>query len=362
MKMKLIKIQCENCGANLEVNADLEKITCNYCGTEILLDDEVTKLKRIEEAKLKARKAHHEQLLKEKNDILEQEIKERKIKEELKDVENFKNNKLSKIILLCFVLAVLEFFVCDSIFIKILAFMQGSLFIVAWLMGMHIVKETFDGLKSLLFVLGILLIIPIINIDNMPKSENIVWDDLFLGEILPEPQGNRGHINVNSDTYLSLNVHHQSRADYEQYLDQCMKMGFGIEPERSENVFIAFNQDGYKLWTRYSDDSYTIHLDEPIKVVENAWINTALSKRLPTPQSARGRVDTDTSDRYVFYASDTSLNDFNEYVTCLKELGYDNNYFKSEKEFRAEDNSGYEVKVSYEGFNIMRIDISMIDD
>ena len=88
--MKLVKMKCENCGATLDVNKNLEKITCNYCGAEILIDDEATKVKRVEDAKLKARKDNHEQSLKERNDILEQEVKEKKVKEELNSVDNFK--------------------------------------------------------------------------------------------------------------------------------------------------------------------------------------------------------------------------------------------------------------------------------
>lgn len=30
--MKVVKLKCPECNANLEVNSDLENITCNYCG------------------------------------------------------------------------------------------------------------------------------------------------------------------------------------------------------------------------------------------------------------------------------------------------------------------------------------------
>ena len=61
--MKLIKLKCENCGAMLEVNKDLDKINCNFCGQEILIDDAATEIRRVEDAKLQARKANHEQTL-----------------------------------------------------------------------------------------------------------------------------------------------------------------------------------------------------------------------------------------------------------------------------------------------------------
>lgn len=39
--MKLIDLTCSNCGALLQVNSELTKCICNYCGKEILIDQEV---------------------------------------------------------------------------------------------------------------------------------------------------------------------------------------------------------------------------------------------------------------------------------------------------------------------------------
>lgn len=76
--MKLIKLKCTNCGAMLDANKDLDKIHCNYCGEQILIDDEATKLNRIEEVKLKTRKENHEQFIKEQKEISKLEWEEMK--------------------------------------------------------------------------------------------------------------------------------------------------------------------------------------------------------------------------------------------------------------------------------------------
>ena len=60
--MNLIKLKCENCGAQLEVNSDLDKINCNFCGAEILISDEATELRRVESVKLESRKKNHERI------------------------------------------------------------------------------------------------------------------------------------------------------------------------------------------------------------------------------------------------------------------------------------------------------------
>lgn len=39
--MKLLKLECPSCGAQLEINGDLKKFTCNYCGKISLLDEEI---------------------------------------------------------------------------------------------------------------------------------------------------------------------------------------------------------------------------------------------------------------------------------------------------------------------------------
>ena len=36
--MKLITLTCPKCGAQMEVNPELEAIICNYCGNKMLID------------------------------------------------------------------------------------------------------------------------------------------------------------------------------------------------------------------------------------------------------------------------------------------------------------------------------------
>lgn len=74
--MKLVKLKCEGCGAILKVNEELKKITCNYCGTEFLVDDGSTKhtYRKIDEARIK------EAEVSEKIKLKELELEEQKMK------------------------------------------------------------------------------------------------------------------------------------------------------------------------------------------------------------------------------------------------------------------------------------------
>jgi LSD1 subclass zinc finger protein len=42
--MKLIRLKCSNCGANLEIKEDAKKIKCQYCNVTTIIDDEVIKI------------------------------------------------------------------------------------------------------------------------------------------------------------------------------------------------------------------------------------------------------------------------------------------------------------------------------
>ena len=45
--MKLITLTCPKCGAQMEVNPELEAIICNYCGNKMLIDREVVEQKNL---------------------------------------------------------------------------------------------------------------------------------------------------------------------------------------------------------------------------------------------------------------------------------------------------------------------------
>lgn len=46
--MKLVSIKCPSCNAPLEVNEELKTCTCNYCGMQIFVDDEINRSKIID--------------------------------------------------------------------------------------------------------------------------------------------------------------------------------------------------------------------------------------------------------------------------------------------------------------------------
>lgn len=45
--MELKKIKCDNCGATMEIDKDLDTFTCKYCNSKIFIDDAGTKVNRV---------------------------------------------------------------------------------------------------------------------------------------------------------------------------------------------------------------------------------------------------------------------------------------------------------------------------
>ena len=43
--MKLISVKCPNCGSKLEFTPNSKTVTCEYCGYDIMVDDEVKRIK-----------------------------------------------------------------------------------------------------------------------------------------------------------------------------------------------------------------------------------------------------------------------------------------------------------------------------
>lgn len=59
--IRLIKLQCPNCGAALEVDSSLKTCFCQYCGTKILIHNENEKIvRKVDEAKIRQAELDHD--------------------------------------------------------------------------------------------------------------------------------------------------------------------------------------------------------------------------------------------------------------------------------------------------------------
>lgn len=359
--MKLIKLKCENCGAVLEVNEDLEKIHCNFCGTEILIDDEATNLKRIEDVKLQARKNNYEQDMKEKKD-----------KEEFEAVDKFKKGKLSKVLLVFAVLCGLITFTHNFNLTSIISFAQAILFLGSWFLGMQIIKQPNKNLYIILAVIGFGLIIPFLVFNGSDtlkeeKSTNIDLSAVELKDYVPIPNKLYGKIETDRKDLLIFKIDKIEKSEYKSYInDKVIKFGYNVDLEFDnwDNVYGAYNNEGYSIRVSYLE--YNKYMSITLKAPENMtnieWPSNGLATKVPIPKSLFGRISYNNSKQFIVDIGSTTIDDYNLYVKECENLGFTVDYSKSDKSYRAKNNEGYELHLMYLGGSKMQISVKFEND
>ena len=192
------------------------------------------------------------------------------------------------------------------------------------------------------------------------KTEEIVWENILLGDNLPIPTSDKGIINNNYSDHFSVYICNQSESEYKSYVEKCKERGYIIDSVVSENSYDAYNESGYKLSLWYNEHSteYRISLEDPINRNIIAWDTVKIMSKLPTPSSTTGEISYEYEDSFSVYILDTDKETYNEYVNlCMKE-GFDKNYTKNDMSYSASNFWGYSLKLEYRGFNTMYLQIS----
>lgn len=78
---------------------------------------------------------------------------------------------------------------------------------------------------------------------------------------------------------------------------------------------------------------------------------------LPEPSSTTGKFNYEHDKNFSVYVGDTTREEYEEYVTDCSYYGFDVDYDKGENYYRAYNEDGYYLSLSYEGNNIMLIRI-----
>ena len=191
-------------------------------------------------------------------------------------------------------------------------------------------------------------------------GEKIVWSEMVMGELLPEPPNNKGEIHENSAEKLWLDIIKVSESEYNAYLDECREKGFTIDEEAEYSSFEAFNEAGNKLELSYYESSQelSINLDAPMEFSDIAWPGGEAGGLLPVPKSLVGKIENESASGFTAYIANTPIGDFNAYVSACAEKGFDADYTKDDGSYSAENADGWSLTVEYIGFNTMSIKIS----
>ena len=209
------------------------------------------------------------------------------------------------------------------------------------------------------FILLAIIVVGVIALSVGGGGEKIVWDDIILGDMLPEPPANKGEIHTNSADDLWVDINDLSDKQFNDYVDACKEKGFTVDAESNSSSYNAYNAEGYKLSLGHygSDADMSIQLDVPMKMTTITWPTSAAGKQLPTPKSTTGKFSYEHDDNFFVYVGNTSKADYADYVNACSEKGFNVDFDKGEDYYYADNSEGWHISVRYEGNNIMSIDI-----
>ncbi len=209
-----------------------------------------------------------------------------------------------------------------------------------------------------------IIIAAIIAISSIKTSvkQRLDWSKTELCDVLPKPDSKRGEIISDSEDELNVNVFKVSDESYKKYVSECKEKGFTVDSESSGSNFSAYNQDGYKLEIHYYDNEMKIYLNAPMSFSAISWPKSKIGKALPKPKTLKGNVISESEDTFSVYITDTSKDDYNEYIDTCADKGFNIDYGKDAVYYHAENKQGFSLEVRYEGNNLMKIYISAPDD
>lgn len=356
-------IKCSNCNGNLDFDENQKTTKCHYCGTkysvEELLnnDSDDVKIEKIKSQTIKDLEILRAKIFFEKEErVLEKE-----------EIEKFKKGKFSKVLLIFAALCGLFTFTRDFNFGSIIGFVKTVLFLVAWLMGMKIIKEPKKGLHIILAIIAFALIIPYLNFDDSSSSyeekpTKFGMSDIELKEHFPEPSKLYGRIETNRKNLLIIDICNISEKEYKRYInDKVIKFGYDIDLEYKnwDTVYGAFDKDGYSIRIIYDDidKEMSITLEAPEEMNELEWPNFGLSTKVPKPKSNYGKIYRDNDESFIVHIGNTSFDEYNEYVKECENKGFIENRSKSEKSYSGTNTDGYEIHLMYIGANVIEISV-----
>lgn len=209
------------------------------------------------------------------------------------------------------------------------------------------------------FILLAIIVVGVIAHNVRSGGERISWSDIILGNMLPSPPASKGRIYTNSADDLWIDINDVSDKEYNNYIGACERKGFTVEAESNSYSYTAYNADGYKLsLSHYGHDAdMSIQLDTPMEMTTITWPAGTAGQQLPTPESTTGKFSYEYDDSFFVYVGNTSKDDYAEYVNACSEKGFNIDYSKGDNYYYADNSEGWHISVSYEGNNIMSIDI-----
>ena len=188
------------------------------------------------------------------------------------------------------------------------------------------------------------------------------WDTFILGDAIPALDA-RGEVNINTEDTLMIEVPTATEKDYNAYLQACKDRGYTIDAETLGGTYYAFNEQGYKLSVSYFESNgMQITLYAPIELGELKWPTNGPAASFPKPNSTLGKVEWERENGFLIYVGKMTIEDYGDYINACSDAGYNIDYEKGNKYYRADNSDGLSLSLTYEGFNVVCIRVDEYKD
>lgn len=350
--IRKISLICSSCGGTLSVDENSSVLLCPFCGAkELLLESETVEIEKIRNA---AQKEIEIERIKSAERIKLKTEQQKLSFEEQKEIEKFKKGKLSKFLIIGLAASLLFafiFFFNSYMVAGVISIVQALCFALAWMMGMHILKDRSRHLHTILSIIGVLLFIPafISYGSNMLYVADTDWNVIFLKDEIPQPSSRKLSIHRNSDEELWIDVYNTSKEDYYKYVSACKTMGYDNEAYESSGSYSAYTDDGcYIELSHYnSSKEMTLRVELPVELSELNWDNHSIGKVLPEPPSTLGMFKLESKDRTSVIIGNISKQQYLDYCSSCRELGFTIEESGFESTYAAYGPEGHKIDVIY---------------
>lgn len=379
-------VKCPNCGATLEVDPEQKTVECPYCDSVLQVDQllgknidaetEREKTRAYRDVELGKQKIESDrlQLEAERMQMEKEQHEENKIKEKKKAFRKSKFHGFLIFLMVCAAFNILLAYTNGKTISMILSAVTLGLFVLTDLMGSQTIKcpGKMYLIPGILGIVAWLMFLPAMNREDAiqearqekEKQVAISWDELVLGDKIPEIESAEGEIDFNENDYLVLDIAEYSAKDYSNYIEECKDFGYTVDPEDTGSLYSAYNPDGYKLIVSYYNDDETMDLtlNVPEELGTISWPETGAGALVPVPSSTTGKISTDTSENFYAIVGNTTIDDYSTYAEACSNEGFNVNYDKGENYYNADDSAGDHISLKYIGFNQMTVEVKAAEN
>lgn len=185
------------------------------------------------------------------------------------------------------------------------------------------------------------------------------WSKLLLEDMIPHIEMTYGDIIINKTNELKICLNEISLVDYESYVSECYDMGFSIEEDRENNLFNAFNKEGFKLCCEYKESAseLVVAIEPPLNMNAFLWSDYRLLKYVPNILESQGKIIEESNHSLSIYIGNFTNSDYLTYIDDCVELGYDIGASITEFSYSAKNEDDYNISLIYHEYDVLELKI-----